>query len=307
MPVLRDEVVRLLEPRAGGRYLDGTVGAGGHGRAILAASEPDGRLLGLDADEQILAIARERLASFGERVELVHANFRDLAEVARARDFAPLDGVLLDLGVSSLQLDTVERGFSFNADAPLDMRLDRSRGPTAADLVADMDERALADVVFRYGEEQRSRAVARAVVAARRREPIRTTRQLAAIVERVVPRGRIHGATRTFQALRIAVNDELGSLQVALRQAHHVLSDGGRLAVISFHSLEDRMVKQYFAAQASPCICPPRTPVCVCGRVSTLALVTRKPVVAGEAELAANPRARSAKLRVATRLGPPLD
>lgn len=307
VPVLPGDVVRLLAPRPGGRYLDGTVGAGGHASAILRASSPDGRLLGLDADEQILAIARERLASFGGRAALVQANFRDLADVAAARGFAPLDGVLLDLGVSSLQLDTAERGFSFQTDAPLDMRLDRSRGPTAAELVAELDERELADLVFRYGEEARSRAVARAVVAARRREPIRTTRQLAAVVERVVPRGRIHGATRTFQALRIAVNDELEALRVGLRRAHEVLQDGGHLAVISFHSLEDRIVKQYFAAQSSPCTCPPRTPVCICGRTPTLELVTRKPVTAGPEELRANPRARSAKLRVAARLGPPLD
>jgi 16S rRNA (cytosine1402-N4)-methyltransferase len=307
VPVLREEVVRLLAPRAGGRYLDGTVGAGGHARALLDASGPDGRLLGLDADEQILAIARQRLGPFVDRVRLEHANFRELADIARESGFVPLDGVLLDLGVSSLQLDTAERGFSIQTDAPLDMRLDRSRGPTAADLVADLDERELADVVFRYGEEPRSRAVARAVVAARRREPIRTTRQLAAVVERVVPRGRINGATRTFQALRIAVNDELEALRVGLRRAHEVLQDGGRLAVISFHSLEDRIVKQYFVGQANPCICPPRTPVCICGRQPTVELVTRKPVTAGSDELAANPRARSAKLRVAARLGPPLD
>lgn len=307
VPVLLDEVVRLLSPRAGRRYLDGTVGAGGHARAILDASGPDGRLLGLDADQQVLAIARRRLVEFGDRAVLVHANFRDLAAVARECGLAPLDGVLLDLGVSSLQLDTAERGFSFRSDAPLDMRLDRMGGPTAAELVAELQERELADLLFRYGEEARSRAIARAIVAARRREPIRTTRQLAAVVERVVPRGRTHGATRTFQALRIAVNDELGSLRVALRQAHEVLNDGGRLAVISFHSLEDRMVKQYFAGQATRCVCPPRTPVCVCGRTPSLEIVTRRPIVAAPDEVAANPRARSAKLRVVARLGPPLD
>jgi 16S rRNA (cytosine1402-N4)-methyltransferase len=213
----------------------------------------------------------------------------------------------MDLGVSSLQLDRAERGFSFQADAPLDMRLDRGGGSTAADLLAELEERELADIVFRYGEETRGRAVARAVVAARRRAPIETTRQLADLVGGVVPRGRTHGATRTFQALRIAVNDELGSLSSGLREAHALLSDGGRLAVISFHSLEDRIVKQYINAQASPCTCPPRTPVCICGRQPSMERVTRKSVVADAAETARNPRSRSARLRVARRLGPPLN
>jgi 16S rRNA (cytosine1402-N4)-methyltransferase len=304
--VLLHETVELLAPRAGGRYVDCTVGAGGHARAILEASGPDGRLLGLDADASALALAREQLARFGGRVELVHANFRDVAAVARAHGFDGADGVLLDLGVSSMQLDTAERGFSFRADAPLDMRLDTSGGITAAELIASLGERELADLIHRLGEEPRARAVARAVVAARRRAPIETTGQLAAVVSRVVPRGRIHGATRTFQALRIAVNDELGALREALLGAHDVLSDGGRLAVISFHSLEDRVVKQYIAAQSRPCACPPRTPVCVCGRQPRLLPVTRKPVTPGPDELRANPRARSAKLRVAARLGPPL-
>jgi len=305
--VLLHETVELLAPRPGGRYVDCTVGAGGHARAILEASGPDGRLLGLDADASALTLARERLTPFGGRVELVHANFRDVAAVARSRGFDGADGVLLDLGVSSMQLDTAERGFSFRADAPLDMRLDPSGGTTAAELIASLDERALADLIHRYGEEPRARAVARAIVAARRRGPIETTGQLAAVVSRVVPRGRLHGATRTFQALRIAVNDELGALRQALLGAHDLLSDGGRLAVISFHSLEDRIVKQYVAAQARPCACPPRTPVCVCGRQPRLAPITRKPVTPGPEELRTNPRARSAKLRVAARLGPPLS
>jgi 16S rRNA (cytosine1402-N4)-methyltransferase len=304
--VLLDEAIELLAPRDGGRYVDCTVGAGGHAAAILARSAPGGRLLGLDADAEILPIAGERLAPFGARATLVQANFADLAEVAARLGFAPVDGVLFDLGVSSLQLDRSERGFSFQTDARLDMRLDRSQPLSAEDLVRDLPERELADLIFQLGEEPRARRVARAIVAARQRAPITTTGQLAGLVRRVVPGGRIHPATRTFQALRIAVNAELDHLRGALRQAQALLEDGGRLAVISFHSLEDRIVKQYFAAQASPCVCPPRVPICTCGRLPTLELVTRKAVTAGAAEIAINPRSRSARLRVARRLGAPL-
>jgi 16S rRNA (cytosine1402-N4)-methyltransferase len=304
--VLLREVVELLRPAAGGRYVDCTLGAGGHAEAVLERSGPDGRLLGLDADAEILELARERLARFGDRAELVQTNFADLAEAAREHGFESVDGVLFDLGVSSLQLDRAERGFSFQSDAPLDMRLDQRGGTTAADLVRDLPERELSDVIFRYGEEPRARQVARAIVQARQRAPIERTLQLAELVRRVVRGGRIHPATRTFQALRIAVNDELRAIEQALRQAHELLRDGGRLAVISFHSLEDRIVKQYMAAQVNPCTCPPRSPVCTCGRQPALALVTRKPMTAESDEVAANPRSRSAKLRVAERLGPPL-
>jgi 16S rRNA (cytosine1402-N4)-methyltransferase len=306
VPVLLEETLDALVPRPGGRYVDCTLGAGGHATAVLERSAPDGRLLGLDADPEMLAVARDRLAPFGERVRLVHANFEELEDVGRAEGFADADGVLFDLGVSSLHLDRVERGFSFQGDAPLDMRLDRTRGPTAADLVRDLDERELADVIYRHGEETRSRPIARAIVQARRAGTIATTGQLAALVSRVVPGGRIHPATRTFQALRIAVNRELDVLPDALRQAHGLLRDGGRLVAISFHSLEDRIVKQYVAAQAHPCTCPPRAPLCTCGRTARLEPVTRKPITAGEAELRRNPRARSAKLRCARRLGAPL-
>jgi 16S rRNA (cytosine1402-N4)-methyltransferase len=305
-PVLLEETLDALVPRAGGRYVDCTLGAGGHAAAVLERSGPDGRLLGLDADPEMLAIARERLAPFGERTRLVHANFEQLDLVAAREGFGAVDGVLFDLGVASLHLDRAERGFSFQGDAPLDMRLDRTGGPTAADLLRELDERAIADVIYRHGEEPRARPIARAIVRARRDGAIETTAQLAGLVSRIVPGGRIHPATRTFQALRIAVNRELDVLPDALRQAHGLLRDGGRLAVISFHSLEDRIVKQYVAAQANPCTCPPRAPLCVCGRVASLAAVTRKPVTAGEAELRRNPRARSAKLRCARRLGPPL-
>jgi 16S rRNA (cytosine1402-N4)-methyltransferase len=306
VPVLLEETLEALALRPGGRYVDCTLGAGGHAAAMLERSAPDGRLLGLDADAEMLAIARVRLSRFGDRVRLVHANFEELEEVGRAEGFEGADGVLFDLGVSSLHLDRVERGFSFQGDAPLDMRLDQSRGPTAADLLRDLDERELADVIYRFGEESRSRPIARAVVQARRACAIETTGQLAALVSRVVPGGRIHPATRTFQALRIAVNRELEVLPDALRQAHGLLRDGGRLAAISFHSLEDRIVKQYVAGQAHPCTCSPRAPVCTCGRMASLEPVTRKPIVAAEAEVKRNPRSRSAKLRCARRLGPPL-
>ncbi|HEY3082868.1 MAG TPA: 16S rRNA (cytosine(1402)-N(4))-methyltransferase RsmH [Chloroflexota bacterium] len=307
VPVLLEESLSVLRPRPGGRYVDCTLGAGGHGAALLERAD-GARLLGLDADPAMLALAGERLRPFGARARLVHANFADLEEVARREGFGEADGVLFDLGVSSLHLDRPERGFSFQADAPLDMRLDPTAGPTAADLLRDLDERELADVIFRYGEEPRARRIARAIV--RQREPdadgLATTAQLAGLVARIVPGGRIHPATRTFQALRIAVNRELDVLPDGLRQAHALLRDGGRLAVISFHSLEDRIVKQYVAGQAHPCTCPPRAPICICGRTPRLEPITRKPIVATAGEIAANPRSRSAKLRGAARLGPPL-
>lgn len=306
VPVLLDKVVEHLAPRPGRRYVDCTVGAGGHAEAVLDASSPDGQLLAVDADGSILALARERLSRFGDRVRFAHANFADLASVADKHSFEGVDGVLFDLGVSSLQLDTPERGFSFRADAPLDMRLDQNQPRDAAGLVRDLSEQELSEVIFRFGEEPRARKVARAIVHAREREPIATTGQLAELVRRVVPGGRIHPATRTFQALRIAVNEELSVLESALRQAHALLADGGRLGAISFHSLEDRIVKQYLTSQASPCTCPPRWPVCTCGRQPRMERVTRKAVAAGDSEVAVNPRARSAKLRVARRLGPPL-
>jgi 16S rRNA (cytosine1402-N4)-methyltransferase len=304
--VLLLEVVEGLARVDGGRYVDCTVGAGGHASALLECAGPTARLLGIDADAEILAFARARLAPFGDRIELAQANFVEVGRVAEERGFHQVDGVLFDLGVSSLQLDQAERGFSFQADAPLDMRLDRSQARSARELVRDLSERELSEVIFGFGEEPRARQVARAIVAARRRGPIETTGQLAELIRRVVPRGRTDSATRTFQALRIAVNDELDALRAALRQGHALLRDGGRLAVIAFHSLEDRIVKGYFAAQAKTCICPPRWPVCTCGRQPTLRVVTRKPATPGAAELAGNPRARSARLRIAERLAAPI-
>ena len=302
IPVLLAPTLALLEVRQGGRYIDGTVGGGGHALAILEASGPDGRLLGLDQDPQALQIAGARLPN--DQVVLVNANFRDLQRVASEHGFTNVDGILLDLGVSSLQFDTAERGFAFQHDAPLDMRMSPATPVTAADLVNSLPEGELADIIYEYGEEPASRRIARAIVAAR---PIQTTGQLAQVVARAAGkpgRWRIHPATRTFQALRIAVNDELGALTAALPQAVSLLAPGGRLAVNSFHSLEDRIVKTFFRDEARDCICPPRQPVCTCGHTATLRIITRKPVEADEAEVQQNSRARSAKLRVAERLKP---
>lgn len=301
-PVLLNEAIEALAVRPGRWYVDGTVGLGGHAAAILEASSPDGRLLGIDADPDALVTARERLAHFGERVRLVRGNFRDLAVIARAEGFAPVAGVLLDLGVSSFQLGPAGRGFSFLWDQPLDMRMDPDQPISARDIVNSYTAQELADLISRYGEERRGRVIARAIVRAR---PITTTVQLARVVEQAVgrARSRIHPATRTFQALRIAVNRELDALTAALRAAHDLLeAPGGRLVVISFHSLEDRIVKEFLRRASRDCLCPPQTPVCVCGHRATLRLLTRGAVVPSPAEVAANPRARSARLRAAVRL-----
>jgi 16S rRNA (cytosine1402-N4)-methyltransferase len=304
VPVLLAETASYLHPEDGKRYVDCTVGAGGHAKEILRLSAPSGRLLGMDADPEAAERAREALLPYGARATIVNENYANLLTILRAHNFAPVDGILLDLGLSSYQLDNAERGFSFQGDAPLDMRFDPRTGPTAADLVNTLAEDDLANLIYKYGEERRSRAVARAIVQERERRPIATTAQLAQLVGRVV-RGRpggIHSATRTFQALRIAVNEELDAVETVLPQAVEALAPGGRLAVITFHSLEDRIVKHYLRAEAIGCICPPELPVCHCGRKPRVALVTKKPVVASPEEMSVNPRSRSAKLRVAERL-----
>ena len=289
VPVLLAEVIEWLDPRPEGRFLDATLGGGGHAEALLERSAPSGRLLGLDADPAAVARVRERLERFGDRAELVRANFRDLQQVAEARDFVPIQAALLDLGLSSFQLAEADRGFSFQGEQPLDMRFNPTRGESAADLLNSLDEAELADIFYQYGEERRSRRVARAAVERRARSPFRTTLDLVETVVRALgpKRGRIHPATRIFQALRIAVNDELGALREGLRGAAAILAPGGRLAVISFHSLEDRIVKQSFLAE---------------GEANGWRALTRKPIVASAAEIEANPRARSAKLRVAERI-----
>jgi 16S rRNA (cytosine1402-N4)-methyltransferase len=288
VPVLQEEVLALLQPGPGGRYLDATVGLGGHAEAILQASAPGGTLLGIDRDGEALALARQRLAPFGPRVTLVQGRYEELADLPGiGKGF---DGMLFDLGSSWLQLDSAERGFSFGREGPLDMRMDRSTGQTAADLVNRLSERDLADLIFRWGEERWSRRIAWAVVEARRRTPIRTTTELASLAAGAIPRRawprHIHPATRTFQALRIAVNDELAGLGPALEKAVTLLRPGARAAAISFHSLEDRIVKQTWRGLE------------VSGRARVL---TKRPITPGETEVAGNPRARSAKLRAVER------
>ncbi len=281
-PVLLERVLEILAVRDGGHYIDGTLGGGGHSEAILARG---GRVLGLDRDSEILALTRERLAGFGERLVCEHANFADAATVHAALGWPPVDGLLLDLGVSSYQLDTPRRGFSFQADGPLDMRMDPGSETTALELLQQLDEKALADVIYQNGEEVKSRAIAKALVQARRHGGLNTTRKVAMVIEGAVGRrGRIHPATRTFQALRIAVNDELGAVSQVLDRIGPIISSGGRLLVIAFHSLEDRIVKQRFKEWK---------------RAKTWRILTKKPLIASLEEVAANPRARSAKLRVA--------
>jgi len=301
VPVLYSAVLAHLALKPGDDVIDGTLGGAGHAAGLLQATAPDGRLLGLDRDPEAVARAQERLARFGQRAILVQGSFRDLKAVAGKHHFVPVDGVLLDLGVSSYQLASPERGFSFVKDGPLDMRFDPTQGPTAAELVNDLPIEELAEVLYRFGEEKQSRRIARAIAAAR---PLSTTGELAQVIAQAVGgrRGRIHPATRSFQALRIAVNDELGALEDVLPQALELLRPGGRLAVISFHSLEDRLVKRYFRREAKDCICPPEQPVCTCEHQATLRIVTRRPVGPDENEVAQNPRSRSARLRVAEKL-----
>jgi 16S rRNA (cytosine1402-N4)-methyltransferase len=309
-PVLLEECLALLGPggEPGATVVDGTVGTGGHAEALLSRSAPDGRLIGLDRDAEALAVARERLAPFGARAMLVHASFRDLLRVLAERGVARVDAVLLDLGMSSLQLDASGRGFRFAEasaqEAPLDMRMDPSAGPSAADLLRDADEATLARWFAEYGELPGARRLARAVVSERRTRPLRSAADLLRVVRAAgIGRGRRHHpATLVFQALRIAVNDELGALDAVLDQAPAALRPGGRLLVIAYHSLEDRAVKRRIAALERGCICPPELPVCVCGRRPQLRRVTRRAVRPGETEVRANPRARSARLRVAERL-----
>jgi 16S rRNA (cytosine1402-N4)-methyltransferase len=319
LPVLVEEVVRMLAPRPGSLLIDATLGGGGHTERILEAASPDGRVLGLDADPAAIARAGTRLARFGDRVVLRRTNFRDLAAVAPPAGFATVDGVLLDLGLSSHQLADRDRGFGFRTGGPLDMRFDPTSGgpldmrfdPTsgepAAALVARLSEDELTTLLRDFGEEPHARRVARAIVNARRTAPIDTAERLAEVVAAAIPRRpgpplRIHPATRTFQALRIAVNDELGALATVLPAAVQLLRPGGRLVVLAYHSLEDRIVKRFVAAERRGCVCPPSFPVCRCGRLPTLLPVGRQPTVPTEAEVAANPRARSAHLRAAERL-----
>jgi 16S rRNA (cytosine1402-N4)-methyltransferase len=303
-PVLLAEVLAQLDPREGGRFLDGTVGAGGHAEAILDRTGPSGRLIGLDVDPAALAEARRVLIRFGERAVLVRSNFALLDVVASGHGLAPLDGILLDLGLSSLQLADERRGFSFRAEGPLDMRADPDLSVTAADIVNSWDERELRRSFGELGEETEAGRVAAAIVRRRMREPFLAADDLGRFVAGVKTQRRrgIDPATRVFQALRIAVNHELENLQLGLEAAMRALRPGGRLAVISFHSLEDRITKQFFVRESRDCICPPHLPTCVCGHRAGLRVVTRRPLRADSAEVARNPRARSAALRIAEKI-----
>jgi 16S rRNA (cytosine1402-N4)-methyltransferase len=303
VPVLLEEVMMGLQPRPGGRFIDCTVGPGGHAAAILERISPSGKLLGIDADPEAIRISRDKLSSYGEAVTLVNDNFINLEAISRKYHFHPVDGIHFDLGVSSMQLDTAERGFSFQLDAPLNMRFDAMQDLTAADVVNTFSEQELAKLIQRYGEEHHSRRIARQIVQNR---PISSTVELARLIEKAsgapARRSKIHPATRTFMALRIAVNSELQNLELALKQTLNLLGPGGRLTVISYHSLEDRIVKRFMREAASNCLCPPGTVICRCGHVPTLKLISRKVIKPTSLETESNPRSRSAKLRIAERL-----
>jgi len=307
-PVLAEEVMSTLAPARGSLQIDATLGGGGHTERILEATDPDGRLLGLDADGAAIARVDGRLRPrFGDRLVLRQANFREIATIAREAGFDQVDGALFDLGLSSFQLADTDRGFGIRAGGPLDMRFDTSRGVPASELLASLDTNELTALFRRYGEEPKAGRVARAIVEARSTAPITTAEELAALVERVLPPNprqprRTHPATRVFQALRIAVNEELEALEAGLTAALDLLRPGGRLVILSYHSLEDRIVKRFFAAERRGCVCPPELPVCVCGRNPRLRLVTRPSLTPTAAEIEANSRARSARLRAAERL-----
>ncbi|HSM70814.1 MAG TPA: 16S rRNA (cytosine(1402)-N(4))-methyltransferase RsmH [Anaerolineales bacterium] len=309
LPVLYKEIIHALQPIQGGRYVDGTLGAGGHARGILEACAPDGQLLGLDVDPQAVAIARKTLAPYEGRIHLAQASYTTLTAQLQQLGWDEVDGIVLDLGASSMQFDTPERGFSFMQDAPLDMRFSPHATQTAADIVNSYPERELADLIYEFGEERDSRKIARSIVDKR---PLHTTRELAAAIEAVSPRrgNRVHPATRTFQALRIAVNDELSSIREVLPQAvaalrrrpERVEGSGGRLAVISFHSLEDRIVKEFFREQGKDLVNPPYEQLYETERTAVIKEVNRKPITPSDEEKKDNPRARSAKLRVAEKI-----
>jgi len=304
-PVLRKEVVLLINPQPGRIYVDGTIGPGSHTEALFEA-EPDITVVGIDCDVEALKITAERLSHFGERVHLIHGNYRNIAEHLTRLGIKKVAGFLLDLGLSSLQLDTASRGFSFRLDGPLDMRMDPSQDLTASELVNASSEAALTDILRRFGEERFAGRIARAIIAAREKGAIATTQALADIARQAIPR-RFHPkyidpATRTFQALRIAVNRELENLKTGLEAGFEVVEPGGVIAVISFHSLEDRIVKEFFRHKGLSCTCPPDLPVCACDKQVEAEILTRKPIRASCAEVAENPRARSAKLRAARKV-----
>lgn len=301
IPVLFEDCMRLMDPKPGELYADGTLGAGGHSEGILKSSGPDGRLLAFDLDPVAIGIAQERLKPYGERVRIIHDSYVNLGNYV---DENSLDGFIVDLGVSSMQLDRRERGFSFLQDGPLDMRFSPDQRLTAEEIVNDWPEEELSRILWEYGEERKSRRIAAAICAEREAGRIETTSQLRDIIQSAVGSGKekIHPATRSFQAIRIAVNEELKAVETVLPAAVQALKPGGRLLVISFHSLEDRIVKNYFKTESRDCLCPPEQPVCTCGHKAVLKELTRHPVTADEDEIRLNPRARSAKLRAAIKL-----
>lgn len=301
--VLKREAVEGLRPKPNGIYVDCTLGGAGHSEEIARRLSGSGLLIGIDQDDAALRHAEKRLAPYEQSVRLVKRNFLQLRQVLHEMEIDSVDGVLFDLGVSSPQLDEAERGFSYNEDAPLDMRMDRSQPFSAYELVNEYEEKELASIIHRYGEEKFARAIAKAIVQQRNKQPIRTTLELADLIKQAIPaparRRGPHPAKRTFQAIRIAVNDELNAFENALSDAVDVLKAGGRVCVITFHSLEDRICKQTFKEKSRGCICPPGLPQCACGNEPAIDIITRKPILPSEEEIAQNPRARSAKLRIA--------
>jgi len=300
-PVLLGKAVEALQAQPGKRYVDCTLGSGGHASAILEKILPDGKFLGIDADPEAINIAKTRLANYTGSTIIVNDNFANLEAICRENNFLPVDGILFDLGLSSTQLKISERGFSFQHDGPLDMRLSPTQGLNASDIVNNLPESKLSQIIRAYGEERYSKRIARYIVKGR---PISSTIQLANIVEKAIGshRGKIHPATRTFMALRIAVNRELENLVTALKQTINCLDDRGRLVVISYHSLEDRIVKQFMIRESKGCICPPDTPICQCGHIPSLKIISKKAITPSLTEIKLNSRSRSAKLRVAERL-----
>ena len=299
-PVLLHEVISYLSPSNGKNYIDATLGFGGHSEAILKLTSPNGKLIGIDQDIEALEYSVKRLEAYGERFIPYHGNYTEIGEIAHLINVN--GGILADIGVSSLQFDEAERGFSFRQDGPLDMRMNRDNQFNATNIVNEWQECEIAKVIRKYGEERFASKIAKHIVEVREKQYIKTTKELADIVERAIPRKfwpeRVHPATKTFQALRIVVNDELDVLEKFLPKAMDLLQPGARLAVISFHSLEDKIVKGFMKERANPCTCPPEFPKCICGKVADGIIVTRKPVIATEKEIVENPRSRSAKLRV---------
>ncbi len=302
IPVLNREVLAYLKPVRNGKYLDATLGAGGHAEAILIASQPSGSLIGLDIDNNAVAIATERLRKFSSRATLFNVTYIEMDDCLQKMGWSCVDGILFDLGVSSMQVDAANRGFSFNKEGPLDMRFDDQSDFSAYDLINNWSEEEISSVLWNYGEEPKARAIAKAICTSR---PLQTTTQLAKVVSSAYhgKHSKIHPATRTFQAVRIAVNQELTVLEKGINLAIKQLCSGGMIAVISFHSLEDRIVKEIFKRESKDCTCPPEQPTCTCDHKASLSVLTKKPVIASDEEIKINPRSRSAKLRVAQKIG----